>query len=541
MIQLLRRALPPILRRSHARLREQLRHPALDQQALLKDLLRDLAATEYGRAHGVRAGDDYEAFAARLPMVRYDDIREWIERQQQTEGKVIVAERVLFYEMTSGSTRAAKPIPYTQSLKDAFNRMFAVWLYDLLVRGPRFEIGKLFISVSPASAFQQQQKTERAIRIGLDDDADYLSWWMRGLLKRFFVVPPAIKRLNDTDEFKHALAVLLLAEARLEAISIWSPSLLEALLDFIEDNRDGLTDDLQQGNIRRTRFTCQFKRASHERLSLLNEKPIDWLRIWPHLKFISCWTSANAHAAARRIAARLPNVFVQGKGLLATEAPMTLPLIEAAGCVPLAGEVFYEFIDDAGNLSRLHELDAGHEYEIVVTPRGGFARYRIGDRVRVTHFYQSTPCLEFIGRSDGVCDLVGEKLHETFVQSCLSQWVDSSSRFQTLLPVMAARGPSYYMLVIDKLAGDVQTFAKKLDEAFCDAHHYQVARRLGQLAPLRVHIAPGARRAYDAYFISKGMKWGDIKHQFLIRNLEDATRLLATFEASAAQCGALDG
>ena len=106
---------------------------------------------------------------------------------------------------------------------------------------------------------------------------------------------------------------------------------------------------------------------------------------------------------------------------------------------------------------------------------------------------------------------------------------------------MAASGPSYYVLVIDEMADDVQAFAKQLDEAFCEAHHYQLARRLGQLAPLRVRIAPAARDTYYDYFIGKGMKWGDIKHQFLIRNLEDATPLLARFEVSAAHCGALKG
>jgi len=539
MIQLLGRALPVVLRRSYARLVEQLQNPAIAQQSLLNQLLRDLAATEYGRAHAIKSSDDYETFAERLPLVGYDDIREWIDRQRQTERQVMVAEPVLFYELTSGSNGAAKPIPYTRSLKESFNRMFAVWLYDLLARGPRFETGKLFISISPA--FQHNQKTERGVRVGLDEDADYLNWWMRRLLKRFFVVPPAIKRLRDATDFKHALAVLLLAEARLEAISIWNPSLLEALLDFIEVNRDALLTDLQQGSTRRGGYAFKFKRASPERLSLLNETTIAWRRVWPHLKLISCWRDAHARAAAERISERFPDLFIQGKGLLATEAPMTLPLIAARGSVPLAGEVFYEFIDEAGKLSRLHELEAGREYEIVVTPRGGLVRYRIGDRVRATHFYQSTACLEFIGRSDRVCDLVGEKLNEAFVQSRLSQLLDSSSRFQTVLPVMAAGEPSYYLLVMNEVAGDVKALAKRLDEAFCEAHHYQLARRLGQLAPLRVCIAPAARDAYSDYFVGKGMKWGDIKDQFLICDLEDAAQLLARLKVSAAHCGALDG
>ena len=186
-------------------------------------------------------------------------------------------------------------------------------------------------------------------------------------------------------------------------------------------------------------------------MAVLKAQPIDWSRLWPRLKLISCWTSANASAAALRIGDKFPGVCLQGKGLLATEAPMTLPLIEARGFVPLIGEVFYEFLDDRGNISLLHELEAGREYEIVLTQKGGLYRYRIGDRIRVTHFYKATPCFEFIGRSDAVSDLVGEKLNETFAQSCLSKLPLGSSGFQALLPVMPERGRCHYVLVIDEL------------------------------------------------------------------------------------------
>lgn len=539
MRPLLGRLLPPLLRRSYARLTAALHDPARAQQRLLKDLLRDTAATEYGRAHGIKSNDDYETFAARLPLARYDDIGEWIVRQQQTERQVIAAERILFYELTSGSSGTAKQIPYTRSLKNVFNRMFAAWLYDLLAHGPGFETGKLFISISPV--FQERPKTGRGVPVGLDDDADYLNGWMRGLIKRFFVVPASIKRVHTADAFKHALAALLLAESRLEAISIWNPSLFEVLLDFIEASRDALIDDLQRGSLRRDEVSFTFEPASRQRLSLLSQQPLDWPRVWPRLKLISCWADANAGAAARRLGGRFPDVFMQGKGLLATEAPMTLPLIRAGGSVPLAGDVFYEFLDDAGRLSRLHELEAGREYEIVVTARGGLPRYRVGDRVRATRVYHATPCLEFIGRSDAVCDLVGEKLNETFVQSSLSRLADGSSRFQTLLPVITGAGSSYYVLVIDELAGDPFAFAQQVDETLCQAHHYGVARRLGQLAPLQVRRAPAARAAYYDFFIDKGMKWGDIKHQFLIRDLDVAAQLLARIEASAAHRRALDG
>src|ERR1700761_6983237 len=98
MIRLLRRTLPFALRRSYRRFIEQLQNPAAAQQALLKELVRDIAATKYGQSHDVKADDDYQTFAAQLPLVRYDDIDKWVERQQQTEAKAIATERVLFYE-----------------------------------------------------------------------------------------------------------------------------------------------------------------------------------------------------------------------------------------------------------------------------------------------------------------------------------------------------------------------------------------------------------------------------------------------------------
>lgn len=525
MIRVIQSALKPLLERSHVRFKGQLACPARVQQDLLKDLIRNLSATEYGRSLGVREGGDYETFSRKTPVAGYDQIGHWIERQKGREGKVIVSEPVLFYERSSGSSGPAKYVPYTRSLKRSFNRMFSIWLYDLLEHGPRLETGKTFISISPA--FGENQATERGVKVGLADDTDYLNPRMRLLMKRFSVAPASIKKLGDPADFKRVLSAVLVAEAGLEIISVWNPSLLEVILDYVQTNGDALIDDLKRGFVACGNLEFKFERQQPERLAILKDHPIDWTRVWPKLKLISCWTSAHASGAALRVAGKFPGALVQGKGLLATEAPMTLPLIEARGFVPLPAEVFYEFLDDRGNILRLHELEAGHEYEIILTQTGGLYRYRIGDRVRVTHFYRATPCLEFIGRSDEVCDLVGEKLNESFVRACLARLPLQSSRFQTLLPATPDREPSHYVLLIDESSDCATSIEAELDDALCEAYHYRVARRLGQLGAARVRVTPRARDAYYNYFMSRGLKWGDIKHQYLIKNLEDATNLLA--------------
>jgi hypothetical protein len=529
MLKAIRPIIKPFLRISLTSFKRSLQTPEQAQQLVLKKIINNLAATEYGRTLNINANDDYQAFAAKAPVIGYDDFSEWIERQKKTEGRIIVSEPVLFYEKTSGSSAAAKFIPYTKALKNSFNRMFLIWLADLLENGPKFKTGKSFISISPA--FHQSQNTARGIQVGIEDDTDYLNYWLKFLTRPFFVLPSSVKHLQDPENFKRACAVLLLAEKKLEVISIWNPSFLEVLLDFIQANSNLLIADLQRGSVTLENINFRFRQPDARQLSLLEGTSISWKSIWPELKLISCWASANAREASRRIATKFPQVFLQGKGLLATEAPLTLPLIEAKGFVPMLSEVFFEFIDTQGDIKLLHELKTDSEYEIVLTQQGGLYRYRIGDCVRVTGYYKETPCLEFTGRTQAICDLVGEKLNEQFVQDCLSR-LSLQSHFQTLLPVM--KEVPHYLLLSDSLPfiSSPDALENQLENLLCEAFHYRQARMLGQLGRVKICTAADARDDYYDYFISKGMKFGDIKHKYLISDIQDAEKLLEKFGLS---------
>jgi GH3 auxin-responsive promoter len=515
---ILRAALAPLM----AGFVNDLRRPQETQRRLLRKLIKSLSDTEYGRSYKIRADDDYDSFAAKLPTVTYDDMIEWIDRQQNTEGKILVSEPVLFYEKTSGSSGAAKFIPYTRSLKASFNRMFLIWLSDLLTNGPQFRTGKVYMSVSPA--FRQNQATARGVRIGLDDDTEYLNRWVGRALKPFLAAPSAVARIQNPDSFKLALSTLLVAETRLEAISIWNPSMFEVILSYVEQQRDLVVSGLKKGFIVCDGQEFRFNRPAASRLGLLEEQPISWTKVWPELKLISCWTSAHAAAAANSLAGKFPGVLLQGKGLLATEAPLTMSLIAASGFAPLPSEVFYEFLDEHGRIFLLHELQEEEEYEVILTQKGGLFRYRIGDRVRVTGFYMGSPLLEFTGRSDAVCDMVGEKLNENFVRVCVEK-LSTSGCFQTLLPIAPECGAPYYLLLTDSLPEEITRIETELESELCQAYHYRYARLLGQLGPVKVGVAPRLREAFYGYFVGKGMKWGDIKHCHLIRKTEDAAGL----------------
>ncbi len=191
--------------------------------------------------------------------------------------------------------------------------------------------------------------------------------------------------------------------------------------------------------------------------------------------------------------------------------------------MPLLDEVFFELEDvDTKQLFLLHQAVLGRSYELVISQKGGLCRYRMGDRVRVTHFYGATPCLDFVGRGHDTSDLVGEKLQEDFVAHALRDLPLAQGAFWTLLPVRSPR--DHYVLLLDGLgtSDDESELARQVDAALRQAHHYEHARALGQLGPVRVVRSAGAADLIRDHHVKRGMKWGDIKPRLLFTQPADA-------------------
>jgi GH3 auxin-responsive promoter len=207
----------------------------------------------------------------------------------------------------------------------------------------------------------------------------------------------------------------------------------------------------------------------------------------------------------------LPRVHIQPKGLLATEAVITLPF---RGLTPLAiRSHFFEFV--RGDRTYLaHELVPGEVYSVIVTTGGGFYRYRLDDHVRVNGVVERTPSLEFLGKADHVSDLCGEKLNEAFVARALADTcarLGVAPRFALLAPDLAA-SPACYTLYLETDAQPPAELGARLDDALARNPHYGYCRSLGQLAPIRLFRATGPLfPAYVERCRERGQRVGDIK------------------------------
>ena len=201
-----------------------------------------------------------------------------------------------------------------------------------------------------------------------------------------------------------------------------------------------------------------------------------------------------------------PEAHLQPKGLLATEAMVSVPITAAGGPVLAARSHFFEFLPQGEDSATLlaHELTEGETYEVVVTTGGGLYRYRLGDLVEVVSHHRRLPVLRFLGRADKVSDLVGEKLSEAFVAASFAAF--GIEGFAMLAP---EADPPHYVLYTDV---PQPIIGERLDAALRESFHYDYARRVGQLGNIRVVLVEGdAQARYLDACVAAGQRLGDIK------------------------------
>jgi hypothetical protein len=229
---------------------------------------------------------------------------------------------------------------------------------------------------------------------------------------------------------------------------------------------------------------------------------------------ISCWRDANAELAVADLQRRFPRAFIQRKGLLATEAFVSIPFSKSW---PLAVRShFFEFIDEQGSVHLASELREDETYEVVVTTAGGLCRYRLQDCVRVNGFVEKTPTLQFLGRKGNVSDRFGEKLSEAFVADVIKELTagfQTPPRFALLAPDDDSSGCRYTLYAEAEIQMEL---AGRLDALLRRNPQYDWCRKVDQLRPPRLFgVSTGGYEALVAREMSNGKRLGDIKPRCL--------------------------
>jgi hypothetical protein len=496
-----------------------LRDPEGTQRDVLRRLLASNQNCTYGRLHGFCSIHGVRDFQRAVPIVSYNDLEPWIERIKAGEQQVLTEAPVLMMEKSSGSSAAAKYVPYTQPLREEFQNALAAWMGDLFSHYPHLFSGRSYWVITPLA--RKRERTAGGLCIGFESDDQYFGALEQNLIRLLMAVPREVAHVGPTELSLYVTLRFLLQARDLVFISAWNPSLLVILMDRLKEFGDRLVRDLGRGTIDLpadlpTHVSERLRKAARPNAlqsralrAMLRAGQIEPQCLWPRLRLVSCWTSAAAASGVQELYDRFPGVAVQGKGLLATEGVISIPLETCGGCVPAYTSHFLEFLEDANTIPKLaHELEVGREYSVLITTGGGFWRYRLGDRVRVMSSAGVIPLLEFVGKEDGVSDLCGEKLSPAFVGRVFGQLREKgqlSGRFAMLAPATAGR---HYVLFTDGAAVDLDLLEQHLREN----PHYDYCRRVGQLGPIEIFkIKRQAEEAYIRRCEARGQRAGSVK------------------------------
>jgi len=510
------------------RFRQAVRRPEQGQRAVLHRLLARNADCAFGRAHRFSTIRSYEDFRERVPLATYECLEPWIERIARGEASVLTSEPVLRLLPTSGSTGARKLIPFTASLQEEFNAAVGPWIVDLCQQHPSVPLGPAYWSISPAIPLKSE---DSAVPIGFDEDSAYLGGGRRRLVEAALAVPAALRSVADIDTCRYLTLLCLLRRRGLRLVSVWHPSFLTLLMEALPRFWPELIADVDSGQCPRAALLPDLVRAAvrcrpqpHRARELRALGPTMLRALWPHLRVVSCWADAQSAWPAADLTARLPGVVIQPKGLLATEAVISIPF---RGFHPLAiRSHFLEFADEAGGVWPASELKCGGIYRVIISTGAGLWRYQLGDLVEVNGFVERTPSVKFLGRSQGVSDLCGEKLAEAFVTQAIATALKScgvSTAFALLAPEYRDGCWHYALFAEGNLPAEL---APRLDGELRANPHYALCQKLGQLGAVQLcRLSTAATERFLKLQTAEGRSLGQVKPPCLLPHTDWRERL----------------
>ncbi|KAF1889328.1 hypothetical protein Lal_00024651 [Lupinus albus] len=387
------------------------------QREVLKSILEENASAEYLQSLGLNGRTDPESFKACVPLVTHDDLLPYINRIFDGENSPILTGKPI----TAMSFRS-HPHPFLALLK-LWDNLRSALAQITMVKYVTIEFP---IKNGMALTFNyssKQSQTKGGIKIGSatshlfrhegytdgEDDSQSCS-------------PEEVIFCSDFQQslYCHLLCGLIFKDQVQFVSAPFAHSIVQAFSTF-EQVWEELCNDIREG-VLSSKITDPSIRTAMSKIlkpdpelaNLIHKKCTglsNWYgviqELFPNAKYLFAIMTGTMETYLQRLrhyAGDLPLVtsdYASSEGWIATNLHPKVPP-ELATYTVFPQIAYFEFIplsEDPKPVS-LTEVKVGEEYEIVMTTRTGLYRYKLGDVVKVTGFYNSTPELKFIRRSN---------------------------------------------------------------------------------------------------------------------------------------------
>jgi len=439
---------------------------ALQRAALFDRVLAPNRDTEYGRRHGFATLQTISDYQHAVPIVRYADIENDIERMVDGEGSVLVTEPVRRFFLTSGSSDKPKTIPVTSSFIGDKSRAFGMYWSLLFAQHPDAGSGRVVGNFSDSGA-------SYTLRSGLPVSSEGSYWNAVGAATQKrgkSPLPKFISKIEDSTARYYTVARIL-CEEDVSLLMALNPSTVLLLFRKMNELKEFLLRDIERGGLcaefdvseEVRSYVGSTYRGNPARAAELrtigedHDLALPARCVWPGLKLHVSWRSPAQKPYLKLLEPHLGSIPQRDYILMASEGIVAIPYADQKSGGLLATPIhFYEFIPEEqaerGNPAALlaHELEVGRNYVVVLSTSAGLYRYNIGDVLHVSGMEGRTPVVEFLYRIGATCSITGEKLTEDQVVAA----VDALTvRFGTALEgftlAPAKDGFPHYVLVVE--------------------------------------------------------------------------------------------
>lgn len=453
------------------------------QFAQLKKLLKSAAETEYGKRYGFKHIYNYNDYRRQVPLVHYEDIRDYVMRMLKGEKDILWQGTVKNYAQSSGTSDGkSKYIPITQ---EGFRHCHYQGTFDTVAHylklnpGSRVFDGKAFIL---GGSFANEIHPGNNVKVG-DLSANL------------------IDRMNPLANLVRIPSKQI---ALLEDWSVKLPALVEASLNQNVTNISGVP----------SWFLSVIK-------EVLKRKGVDNIHdVWPNLEvffhggisFRPYREQYNAITDCSKM--HYLETYNASEGFFAVQTSWDSP---GMMLIPDSG-IFYEFIPLSETDKEYPEtvaidgVEKGKTYELVISSSNGLWRYRLGDTVKIE---QTNPVkITIAGRTKHFINAFGEELMvynaDEALERTLKECGGAIANY-TVAPVFATRtskGRHEWLIEFEQMPDNMEQFAETLDRHLKEANSDYEAKRFQNLFIDRLTIVTARHGIFDEWLKNRGGKLG---------------------------------
>ncbi|MDT0684905.1 GH3 auxin-responsive promoter family protein [Autumnicola psychrophila] len=457
-----------------------IKYPHEVQHELLKNLISTAKNTEVGRKYDFASMQNYQAFADRIPVQKYEDYEPDIERSRRGENNIFWPTPIKWFAKSSGTTNAkSKFIPVSD---DSLENCHYAAGKDMLC---------MYLNNNP----QSQMFAGKNLRLGGSKE---------------------IYRDNGTAYGD--LSAILIDNMPFWAEFSSTPSNEVSLMNNWEVKMQAIVDETIKERV------TSLAGVPSWMLVLLNNVlettgKNNLFEVWPHLEvYFHGGVSFNPYASQyQKILPkedfRFYEIYNASEGFFACQDQNDSKEL----LLMLDYGIFYEFIPmDTYNTSEekiipLSEVEIGKNYAVVITTNAGLWRYKIGDTVRFTSVNPYR--IKVSGRTKHHINVFGEELIIENAEEALkkvSLVTNCEIMDYTVAPIFMEgkeKGSHEWIIEFITPPRDLETFKIQLDKALQEINSDYEAKRFNNMT-LNMPTIHEARKNLFYDWLKKNDKLG---------------------------------